>query len=171
MKHLFIAGCIALLALVSVPAVAEDKAAAVITGMEYEVFKTVLAEYPSYSVDKATLSSTFFGELVKGKFFPPLDPDIIGDLNEKNKVACELPAEFIVQVPADQGRLHAGNKYVQLSRVGFDKESGKALVVVKTTYVAPRDVMNEGEFILLSSKDGKWTVEKKAEAWGTMLGE
>jgi len=171
MRHLFFAACTSVLIFIAVPAVAEDSAGSVITGMEYDVLKVVLAEYPSVSVDKTTLSGTMFNDLDKFTFKPPLGQDIVGDLNEKNKVSCELPAELIVQAPEKQDGVSEGRKSVRLSRAGFDKESKSALLVVQTTYYYPEDIMNEGEFILLYMRDGKWTVEKRATAWSMRLGK
>ena len=63
-----------------------------------------------------------------------------------------------------------GRKKATFSRVGFNQERRCALLVMGMTLYNAEDIMNEGTYVFLEKKNGKWTVAKTAGAWNAQLG-
>jgi hypothetical protein len=98
-------------------------------------------------------------------------PDLVKDFNQKNKAPYPLSAAFIQASKKEPVRPLGDKRQARFSRPGLDLKKGQALLVVGLTYVYPEDVMNEGKFVLLGKKDGKWVVEKTIQAWDMRLGD
>jgi hypothetical protein len=98
-------------------------------------------------------------------------PDLVQDFNQKNKIPYPLSASFIQDSKKESVSPLGDKRQARFSRPGLDHQKGQALLVVGLTYVYPEDIMNEGKFVLLVKKNGKWVVEKTLQAWPMRLGE
>lgn len=106
-----------------------------------------------------------------------LAPDLalIEDFNHKNAqghriLAGRLPPSFKLSdnwTPAFRDRDGEGSvERLELSRVGFDSEGRRALVVVSHTFRGGgRAYHNSGGYLMLERQDGRWTVTGKTGGW------
>lgn len=147
---------------------AEDR----ITQEEYGIYRLVLERQGlRSSVDRETLAGVradFNALIPPARMTPP--PDLVKDFNEKNLKSHKLSDSFLQETAQCTGGNLEGRKKITFSRVGFDGERRHALIVIGIAWYYPEDVMNEGEYIFLEKRDGKWTVVDTTSAWPMHLG-
>ena len=143
-----------------------------ITEEEYGIYRLALGEPGGRSsVDNETLAGIRADAdwLIRPPRIQPA-PDMVKDFNEKNFKAYNLSEAFVREMAQDSGGGREGRKKTTFSRIGFDREKRHALLLMGITLYYPEDVMNEGQYVFLEKKDGKWTIVNTAEAWRMRLG-
>ena len=143
-----------------------------ITQEEYEIYRLLLETQREWSsVDGETLSGVradFDALIPPARMTPP--SDLVKDFNEKNLETHKLSDSFVQETIQGSGGNRQGRKKITFSRVGFDGERRRALLVIGIAWYYPEDVMNEGKYILLEKNDGKWAVVDTTTAWPMRLG-
>lgn len=153
---------------------AEPTATAAIPTEELAVLKAVVVNVcgSDCGIDAATMNA---GHLDKDMLLTaglvPAPEDVLEDFRARNSAPRTLPGDFLKTGTTGLGSVHGERRHCMISRPGFDKAATRALVLVKRVFIYPEDVMNEGVLVLLTRKDGAWSIEKTGEAWGMRLGK
>jgi hypothetical protein len=160
---------------------------------EYSVYAALLKEMfirketKQLVIKKLTTIDEFSTEAPKQtNGFSSLSQQAINDFKTKNKQAYELNDQFKLDVKINFIRSDELNKLFQtrnsqqdgwmifnqqyptayaiitLSRVGFNKERNQALIFVA---FGCGWLCGEGNYILLTKKDGMWKIEAKSMTW------
>lgn len=143
-----------------------------ITEEEYGIYRLVLQDQKGWStVGRETLSGVRadFDALIPPAEIKP-SPDIRKDFNEKNLKTHRLSDSFVQAMAEGSGGSREGRTKITFSRVGFDQEKRRALIVIGIAWYYPEDVMNEGKYVFLEKRDGKWRVVDTTRAWPVRLG-
>ena len=153
---------------------ADPGAGTAISSQELAVVKAVVLKLcgSSCGIDPVTMPAGHLdAEMLAAAGMAPAPEGLLEDFKARNSAPRSLPADFqktdttgLVSVPGERKRC-------LVSRPGFDKAGTRALVLVKRVFIYPEDIMNEGMLVLLTQKDGAWSVEKSGEAWGMRLGK
>lgn len=143
-----------------------------ITQEEYGIYRLVLKKQREWSsVDRETLAGVradFDDPIRPAGMKPP--PDLRKDFNEKNIKVHRLSDAFLQETAQGSGGNREGRKKITFSRVGFDGEKRRALIIIGIAWYYPEDVMNEGEYVFLEKRGGEWTVVDTTRAWAVRLG-
>lgn len=99
-----------------------------------------------------------------------LDADIIQDFNRRNLKRYTLSEAFVDGMARGYEAGTKGRKKATLSRVGFNGERRRALLLVGITLYYPEDIMNEGTYVFLEKQNDRWAVVKTAGAWNMRMG-
>jgi hypothetical protein len=140
---------------------------------EYGIYLRALQEIGgASSIDKETFDGVKF-EVEDLMIAPGVRPDgeVIQNFNAKNSKKYTLSESFIREAAQASGFGREGRKMVTFSRVGFDRQRQRALLLVGSTFYYRKDIMNEAAFLLLEKKDGRWTVQNTITAWRMRLGK
>lgn len=145
----------------------------VITGEEYAIFRLALEKVGgASSIDEETLDDVQFEDdtlrILTG--IRP-DADMVHSFKAQNLKKHTIAKAFFQERTQVAGFGREERKMVTFSRVGFDKPKHHAMLLVGVTFYYPEDIMNEGIYLFLEKKDGKWAVEKTATAWSMRLGK
>ena len=144
-----------------------------ITGEEYAIFRLALEKVGgASSIDEETLDDVQVEEdILRISTGIRLDADIVHNFKAQNLKKHTISKSFLQERMQVAGFGLKERKKVAFSRVGFDKSMRHAMLLVGITFYYPEDIMNEGLYLFLEKKDGKWTVGKKATAWSMRLGK
>ena len=142
-----------------------------ITDEEYGIYRLVVAKLEGRcSVDQETLAGVGIDPGAMSAAGIQIDADIIKDYNEKNIKKRTLAAAFVHAMTPGSGDGLEGRKKATFSRIGFDRQKRRALLIMGITLYYPEDVMNEGKYVLLEKKTEKWTIIHWTSAWKMQLG-
>jgi len=174
MKKLIWNMAVSLLFFSTMPAFCQsDPGGSAIPDEEYDIYKVILANLLEWcEVDSQTLSGAWpEADIMTSGGRGRLDRDLLKDLNAKNLKRYQLSNAFLAKMARGSENNRSSRQQVTFSRVGFDREQRHALIVVGRTFYYPEDVMNEGNYVCLEEKNGKWTVVNTYRAWSMRLGK
>jgi hypothetical protein len=172
-RFIWIGGAILLLFSVSSSLSQSKFAEELITDEEYAIFRLALEEVGgTASIDKETLDDVLVEDdaLRLSTGIRP-DADMVHNFKAQNLKKHPISTSFLQEMTQVAGFGREERKKVSFSRVGFDKPKRHAMLLVGSTFYYPEDIMNEGMYLFLEKKAGKWTVGKKATAWSMRLGK
>ncbi|MDI6727876.1 MAG: hypothetical protein QMD44_02980 [Thermodesulfovibrionales bacterium] len=140
---------------------------------EYEIFNAVLDKYHALvSLEKTTMSEKKLDNAdvthLK-RLSVHVDAYLTGDFNKKNSRSYELEKRFFKKRyfmdESYQSFPGSGKESVGISRVGFNKEKDRALIFVRYKSITPPEAFyEEGNFVYLEKKEGKWVAIKTVMA-------
>ncbi|HBR22348.1 MAG TPA: hypothetical protein DD713_07285 [Nitrospiraceae bacterium] len=140
---------------------------------EYEIFNAVLDKYDAFiSFEKMTISEKRLDNAAIKHLTQSgvqVDNYLAEDFNEKNSRSYELEKRFSKKryfidesYPVLPG---SGKEGIKISRAGFNKEKNQALIFIRYQIIGPQEAFyEEGNFVFLERKEGKWIVIKTAMA-------
>lgn len=144
---------------------------ATITEEEYEIYRLVIAKLAGRcAVDSETLAGV---RIDPGKMSArgiQADKDIMEDFNVKNIKAYKLAAAFVSAMASGSEDSLEGRKKVTFTRIGFNREKQRALLIMGMTLYYAEDIMNEGTYVILEKENGRWTIGSTVSAWEMRLG-
>lgn len=140
---------------------------------EYEIFNAVLDKYDAFvSLDKTTifekrLDNAAVAHLQRSGM--QIDNYLTDDFNKKNSRSYELEKRFSKKryfTDESHPRFPGDVKEsVKISRAGFDKGKNRAVIFIRYQSIAPQKAFyEEGNFVFLERKEGKWIVVKTVMA-------
>jgi hypothetical protein len=144
-----------------------------ITEEEYGIYLRALQKIGrASSIDIETLDGVKF-DIEDLMMDPGVRPDgeLVQDFNAKNINKYQLSESFVREAGRSPGFGREGSKMVTFSRIGFDRQKQRALLLAGSTFYQVKDIMNEAEFLLLEKKDGRWKVQNTITAWRMRLGK
>lgn len=153
---------------------ADAVAPAAISSKELAVLRVVRAKLceSNCGVDALTMPAGYLdAEMLLGAGIVPAPEGLLEDFRARNAEPQALPSDFQEAGPAGLLPAPGERRRCMLSRPGFDQSGTQALVLVKRVFIYPEDIMNEGLLVLLSWKEGAWSVEKSGKAWDMRLGK
>lgn len=98
------------------------------------------------------------------------DGAIIEDFNRKNVEKHTLSESFVREMATGAGNGFEGRKKAAFSRIAFDRQRRRALLVMGMTFYHPEDLTNAGTYVFLEKENQAWAIRRTAEAWPTTLG-
>mgnify|MGYP001617593044 FL=1 len=140
---------------------------------EYEIFNAVLDKYDAFvALEKKTISEKILDNAAVTHLKQSgvqVDDYLTDDFNKKNSKAYELEKRF------SKKRYFTDESYpvfpdtskesIRISRAGFNKEKDRALIFVRYWSIAPQKAFyEEGSFVFLEKKEGRWIVIKTVMA-------
>jgi hypothetical protein len=139
--------------------------AGMIESEEYEIFNIVLEEYHALvliertTMSEKTLDNAVITHLKRSGVH--VDDYLADDFNKKNSRSYELEKRFTKKRyfmdESHRGFQGSSKESVKISRPGFNKERNRALIFVSYKSIAPQKAFyEEGNFVYLEKKDGKW---------------
>jgi len=140
---------------------------------EYEIFNAVLDEYDAFvSLEKTTISERRIDNAAVTHLkqsYVQIDNYLADDFNKKNSRSYELEKRFFKKRyfmdESYQSFPGSGKESVGISRVGFNKEKDRALIFVRYKSITPPEAFyEEGNFVYLEKKEGKWVAIKTVMA-------
>ena len=149
----------------------KESAADTITGEEYEIYRLVIAKLEGRcDVDGETLAGIQIdpGELSARGI--QVDRGMTEDFNSKNAKTYQLSAAFIYEMETGSKSGLEGRQKATFSRIGFEREKRRAVLIVGRTFYYAEDIMNEGQYVFLEQKGGMWMVAETAGAWPVQMG-
>ncbi len=140
---------------------------------EYEIFNAVLDKYDAFvSLEKTTISekrldNAAIKHLTRSGV--QVDNYLTEDFNKKNSRSYELEKRFSKKryfMDESHPRFPGSVKEsVKISRAGLDKEKNRAVLFIRYQSIAPQKAFyEEGNFVSLERKEGKWIVIKTVTA-------
>ena len=172
-RFIWIAATILLLFSASFSLCQSSFAEEMITGEEYAIFRLALEKVGgTSSIDEETLGGVEVEDDTL-RILTGIRPDagMVHNFKAQNLKKHTISKSFLQEGTQVAVFGREERKQVTLSRVGFDQSKRHAMLLVGITFYYPEDIMNEGMYLFLEKKDGKWAVEKTATAWSMRLGK
>ncbi len=140
---------------------------------EYEIFNAVLDKYDAFvSLERITifekrLDNAAIKHLTQSGM--QIDNYLTDDFNKRNSRSYELEKRFSKKrYFMDESHPRFPDRVkesVKISRAGFDKQKNKAVIFIRYRSIAPQKAFyEEGNFVFLERKEGKWIVIKTVMA-------